>query len=111
MSSEPASTPTGAVARWDGAIVQAVWLKGKVEHGVDPREMRRDRCTAWIKRHDYQNPHSNFGWTIDHIRPPSQGGGDDLDNLQPLHIENHASKVKGIGDCPVRANGQKNVRR
>ena len=107
MSGEAETAPG---AKWDGAIVQAVWMKGEIVHGADPRELRKDRCTAWIKRHDYQNALSNFGWVVDYIRPPSRGGTDELDNLQPMHMENSASKRNGHADCPVRARADKNVR-
>jgi hypothetical protein len=93
---------------WDGAIVQAVWMKGKVEVGADPREMRKDACTAWIKRGDYGNVHSMYGWTVDPINPR---GGSDLENLQPMQMENAASKKGGAGECRVRARGERNVRR
>ena len=104
------SAPWRAPERWDGAIVHAVWLKGSIVVDHDSREMRKDACTAWIRRGDYGRLDSNFGWTIDHIRPPSRGGTDDLDNLQPMHVENSASRKDGIGNCPVRARGDKNVR-
>ncbi len=33
-----------------------------------------------------------YGWEIDHIKPVSRGGADDLSNLQPLYWENNRRK-------------------
>ena len=33
-----------------------------------------------------------WGWEIDHVKPVSQGGTDDLSNLQPLYWENNRHK-------------------
>jgi 5-methylcytosine-specific restriction endonuclease McrA len=35
---------------------------------------------------------SKYGWEIDHIKPVSKGGTDDLSNLQPLQWENNRRK-------------------
>jgi 5-methylcytosine-specific restriction endonuclease McrA len=35
---------------------------------------------------------TEYGWEIDHIRPVSDGGADDLENLQPLQWENNRYK-------------------
>jgi len=32
------------------------------------------------------------GWEVDHIKPVSRGGGDELENLQPLQWENNRFK-------------------
>ena len=53
---------------------------------------RVDICGALIKEDDYGEMTSDYGWHIDHIKPVSKGGDDNLDNLQALHWENNLRK-------------------
>lgn len=89
--------------------VQKVWEKGTVVAGNEPNDWRKDQCGAWIGRSYYGNRNSQYGWEIDHIKPESQGGGDELLNLRPLQWENNATTQDGRLACPVTASGQNNV--
>lgn len=91
--------------------IQKVWEKGTVASNNDPDVWRKDQCRAWIRRNHYGNRNSDVGWEIDHIKPESEGGGDELSNLRPLQWENNASKQGARLTCPVTASGTKNVRR
>jgi hypothetical protein len=42
-------------------------------------------------------------------KPVAKGGGDELDNLRPLHWENNLSKSDGKLVCVITADGDKNV--
>lgn len=64
--------------------IQRVWEKGHVILGRDPRIWRRDDYKAVVKRSDYGNRDSEYGWELDHIRPRSTEGSDTIDNLRPL---------------------------
>jgi hypothetical protein len=86
------------------ADIQAVWEKGRTIRGKDPELYRRDACGAIIYRasHGKRTP---MGWEIDHIRPVSKNGTDDLYNLQPLQWENNRHKGDNYPyyTCAVRA--------
>ncbi len=41
---------------------------------------------------EHGNRNSNYGWEIDHINPVANGGGDEINNLQPLYWDNNAKK-------------------
>ena len=67
------------------------------------------RVDAWgwtIVRQDYGNTRSRYGWEIDHIVPVTQGGGDDVANLQPLQWENNRRKdeIQGMTSSSKSAN-------
>lgn len=72
--------------------VGAVWNKGRVVNGYDPKEWRYDICGQPIRFSDYGNTNSKNGWEIDHIVPVAKGGTDNLTNLQPLQWDNNRRK-------------------
>jgi hypothetical protein len=78
---------------FDEAIVEAVWNKAGISREHPP--LRLDPYGALIWKEGYGNTNSKFGWEIGHRTPPSKGGGDDLDNLQPLQWENSRSNGHG----------------
>lgn len=71
----------------------AVWRKAAVVAGYDPSVHRKDACGAWIEWSKYGavTP-GGTGWEIDHIKPVTANGGDELANLQPLQWENNRHK-------------------
>jgi hypothetical protein len=78
---------------FDQATIDAVWRRGIVVRGVDPYSRRKDAWGAWIDRDAYGDTTQNgVGWEIDHIRPVSRGGTDDISNLQPLQWQNNRRK-------------------
>jgi hypothetical protein len=90
--------------------IQAVWGKGTIVGNDDPSVWRQDACGAWIGRRYYGDRTSQYGWEIDHIRPQSDGGQDELSNLRPLQWENNACKQDGRLIRRVTASGARNIR-
>lgn len=78
----------------DEELKYAVWNKGFPIDGIDPAYWRKDICGNTMKFNEHGNPDSCFGWEIDHIIPRSQGGSDDLSNLQPLYWINNREKCE-----------------
>jgi hypothetical protein len=92
---------------WTDEQIQNVWNKGHPVSNNDSAIWRQDDCGAWIRRSDYGNRNSKYGWEVDHINPAR---GDNLSNLRPLQWKNNAAKQDNIGlDCPVTASGTDNV--
>ncbi|KKQ77219.1 MAG: hypothetical protein UT00_C0017G0006 [Parcubacteria group bacterium GW2011_GWA1_38_7] len=85
--------------------IQRVWEKGLVVPGYDSSQYRKDACGAWIQRNMYgdRSRQDNYGWEIDHIKPESDGGTDDLSNLRPLQWYNNATKSDDRLTCPIKA--------
>lgn len=59
-------------------------------NGMDSNEWRKDPYGTHMKRSEYGED-TEFGWNIDHIDPQSNGGSDDIDNLQALNTRKNKS--------------------
>ena len=68
----------------DEKTIQAVWEKETSIPDYSPDLWRWDHLGNSIKRTEYGNRESEYGWEIDHIRLAGAGGSDVLSNLRPL---------------------------
>ena len=68
----------------------AVWNKAQSKGDFN---IRFDACNREIHFDKYGDTNSDYGWEIDHIKPVAEGGGDELDNLQPLYWK--TNRIKG----------------
>ena len=71
--------------------IDKVWDKGPKILGKDPNLYRQDSAGNEIYKPSYGKD-SNKGWQIDHKKPVSKGGSDNLRNLQPLQTEENKEK-------------------
>lgn len=79
-------------SNFDDETINQVWNKATPIPGQSSDFYRVDKCKAIIQRNQYGNRNSQYGWEIDHINPVDNGGGDGINNLQPLHWQNNVSK-------------------
>lgn len=96
MSRHPGPNRSGKP--FDETIIEAVWEKARVSAAHRP--LRIDAFGSVIWREAYGNINSKLGWEIDHIKPVTEGGGDELENLQPLQWQNNRRK----GDTFINRN-------
>ncbi len=89
MARQRNTTVTGCA--FDEEIIDAIWNKAQTIKDRNPIEYRSDIIGNTIYRHSY-GKHTIMGWEIDHIKPVSKGGTDDLENLQALNTSANIKK-------------------
>jgi 5-methylcytosine-specific restriction endonuclease McrA len=77
---------------WTRNEIDQVWRKGIIVANYSPDVWRLDRGGIMMNFFEHGNKNSQYGWEIDHINPVSNGGKDNLENLQPLNWVNNLEK-------------------
>ena len=96
-------------------IPDDVWEKAKTipNPNVDASKWRKDYAGAWIKWSKYGDYTSSLGlgWSVDHAKPLSQNGADNIDNWVPLQWENNQMKADNYPkfQTAVSSDGDKNI--
>jgi hypothetical protein len=62
-------------------------------------ETARDHEGFTMKRADYGDRNSPYGWELDHIIPKALGGADHDGNLRPRHCKGNASAGATLGNA------------
>ena len=70
-------------------LIENVWLRANAIEGCDHHVWRKDEFGAWIKRSEYNNCESPFGWEIYKI---SSTGPTISLNCKPLQWQNKIAK-------------------
>jgi 5-methylcytosine-specific restriction endonuclease McrA len=93
MARQPNTNTSGG--QFNAETIEAVWRRAKDHFPF--ANLKKDSCGATIRKDDHGKT-TEFGWEIDHFKPVSKGGADDLGNLQPLHWENNRHKGDAYPD-------------
>ncbi len=72
-----------------------VWQKARSVPGMDPELFRADEEGSVIRKTDFNNEASIYGWCFFHLTPVWEGGNDDLWNLKPLSCINKILFIAG----------------
>ena len=101
-------------------IINQLWGEATTIPQRDPEVWRMDPCGAIIKKEDYGDRESEYGWEIDHVVSKSflldKGADEDEigqeDNLRAMHWANNESKGTDYPEyLAVRSSdGEKNIK-
>lgn len=91
-------------------IIQRIWEMAEKVEGYNPNIWRKDFAGAWIRRDAYGTTMA-FGWEIDHLRPVSLGGSDELTNLNAIHWRNNRKKADDYPNffTSLSSSGNRNI--
>lgn len=74
---------------------QNVWNKAKPIKGKNPKVYRQDPYGNTMCYNSY-GQYTPMGWQLDHIKPQSKGGSNDIRNLQALTSKMNNKKSNSL---------------
>jgi len=77
--------------QYDRWTLTRIWLNSKEIPGTNGVDARLDRYGNLMRWSQYGET-TEHGWEVDHIIPKSQGGSDDISNLEPMHWKANRQK-------------------
>ena len=98
------------MANFRKEIKDILWEKAVIIDEYNPNIWRKDFSGAWIRKDQY-GMESKYGWEIDHLKPQSQGGTDEVKNLIPIHWKNNRTKSNDYPEfkTAVTSEGNTNI--
>lgn len=95
---------------YDRDVVERVWAFAQTIPGNDPHTWRKDEFGAWIRKLDYQNRNSEFGWEIADCGFAMRAHG--IAALRPMQWQNYLDfMVAERRGSVMTADGLRNARR
>jgi 5-methylcytosine-specific restriction endonuclease McrA len=79
----------------DSECKEKVWNKGSKVKGKDSALYRRDKAGNILYKPSYGKL-TPMGWDLDHKKPKSRGGSDDMSNIQILQSEYNREKGNSL---------------
>ena len=74
-------------------LFEQVWEKAKAVPGMDPYLFRKDEWGTIIRKLDFNNESSLYGWCIHYVIPPWEGGANEPVNLLPVNLHNEMNSL------------------
>lgn len=77
----------------DSNCAEKVWNSAIQVAGMDKNKYRKDVYGNIIYKSSF-GKNTTMGWNVDHIKPSTRGGSDDISNLQAISV----SRQELLGD-------------
>ena len=71
--------------------IEKAWNEARPIRTRSREVWRKDSEGNYIRKGSY-GTHGKYGWDVDHIKPKTKGGSDNLGNLQALHWKANIKK-------------------
>lgn len=95
--------------QFDKDTIKQVWNKGDSKSSLNFNVFRKDKFGAWIKKDQYNNSDSVYGWKIVDVGN-LKNNAKKSSNLVPIHYKNEVQKNNDHQQCNVISLGTTNVR-